>query len=365
MTKHNRGRQELSAPAVALKSFQTGAYPELYQLHGKHRVDITYLPDERGPFVGIDQATWGCLCDVLAYHPERTKKAQDAIIWARQVGTSGNAGTQHVSALGYDIDGTAFDDIDRRLDAFGREAIAHTTHSHHTTTGVIKQGKFEHWCKKIGIAPEINDTALRRYLVANGKGRLTNAKVLNGGQPRTTKEYAKPVHVFDFSHDPDPRARVIIPLGVPIPIGGQAGIGLDGYKNLYHAVGRRLFGEAGYDASCAHPARLMYLPAHRAGRPFDSRHYSGPLFDWRPDWDALKAGVFGARETAGRAASQCLDATPADLAENGFPTKHCKNRLTVGALGILRARLMRSSMGEREMPPYSPGCSRNRVVGFC
>ena len=310
--KKTQGRQARAFDTEVLAMFQEGRFPEL---NGEHSLDITYLPNEYTDYYSVDQALWGNVRDLYAIHEERSNKSGPGLILAKQSGSSGNAGTERVSGFGYDIDGMAFATVLARVDAIRSEAITHTTHSHLTTRGAIKQRAFEAFCECAGIAPDLNEKTLRDYLAANGKARLTNARLLDSGRPQTTTERGKQVVVFHFEHDPDPRARAIIPTKHPIPIRGPDGIGTDGFRAIYHALGSTVFAADGYDKTCANTARLLFLPAHRAGRPFTTMHHSGPLYDWSQLWEEAERAVVVGRKKARLTARQRLSAPRADLAE--------------------------------------------------
>lgn len=82
--------------------------------------------------------------------------------------------------------------------------------------------------------------------------------------------------------------RVVIILAEPIPLDE---VEQEGYRAIYMAVGKLLFGDARFDPCCKNPARGFFLPAYPPERAdkFHSFLVWGPLFEWRETWETLKA----------------------------------------------------------------------------
>jgi hypothetical protein len=221
-----------------------------------------------------------------------------------------------VSALVYDRDGPSFDLTCEVIEKAGYEARVHTTFGHKNTTGVVKVTQFQAWSQKSGVAFVFNDVNLGRYLLENGKGHLTGCAVQNDGAFRWVDQRGKKIAVFDFCHSPDDKSRIIIPLEERIPIQGPSGVGIDGYRMIYNAIGERFFGSDGYDRSCANPSRLQYLPSHPKERAAHVRNvfYEGPLLNWKPIWEARSSDVIERRLEAAQSSRARLSSRP-DLSE--------------------------------------------------
>lgn len=139
--------------------------------------------------------------------------------------------------------------------------------------------------------------------------KLHDVRALDGGKWTNAGDGGKPV--YRFEHAPVDRLRTLYFFDEPVPL---AEVGQDGWRELYHHVGRERFGDD-YDRTCANPARIQWTPAHPPGAPFDLTLHQGVLFSWRATWEAIKADVARRRHEAEARAAQRLKEPPKDLAE--------------------------------------------------
>src|SRR5690606_5510072 len=93
---------------------------------------------------------------------------------------------------------------------------------------------------------------------------LTNVCLASGGKVRFVREYGRNVEVFDITHDPEHKVRIVFPLLTAIQINQPEERSIFDYKAIYNTHGRAIFGDA-YSSESQNPSRLHYLPSHPPG----------------------------------------------------------------------------------------------------
>lgn len=262
-----------------------------------------------------DQVHWSVLRKLaFSKHIEQPRKDGVAYIFGDLNGGRCNDNVSSVSCLAYDIDGNlGVSAVTTAVSAAAVETVVYTTYNHLRTESTVGAKSFRKWAGGCGHGETPTDASMRAFCSAHSKyDHLTNVRVANGGSTVRVKDRGYEYDAFVIEHDPEHKTRIIIPLGHAVPI---AVVGNDGYKCIYHAVGRQLFGDT-YDRSCSNPARLNYGPSCRPGaKGHIIDHHAGPFLGWEPIHESLKKEIGQQREERARRRAEWGNSPPRKLAE--------------------------------------------------
>lgn len=260
-------------------------------------------------------------------HVEQPRKDGLGFIFADLNGGRRDDNVKSVSCLGFDIDGKlSASRVNSAVSAAAVMAVVYTTYNHLRTESTVAAKSYRKWAAANGHGEAPTDASVQAFCAAHSKSdHLTSVRVGNGGDTVRVKERGCVYDAFVIEHDPEHKIRVLFPAAHAIPI---AVVGIDGYKAIYHAVGRHQFGDT-YDRSCSNPARLHYGPSCRPGaKGHVIEHHAGTFFDWEPIYELLKDNLDKRRDESARRHAEWMNSSPGSLAEldyvlNVIPSDAC------------------------------------------
>lgn len=254
--------------------------------HGDRLLPIAIAPNAFSDY-GSGLVSWAVGSQLLTEHEERSRKNGPCIIMAAMKGGRENVDAQYTGALAYDIDGKfALEEAVDRLRALKLEAVLFTTFNHGNTVSHSAASTVLRWAEAEGLGVDptrINETLVRFCASRPKFDHLRNVHALHEGKTVMVRERWGGVESFEFAHDAEPKLRGVFLLREPIRLVGTEGIGSDGFRSVYNAIGDDLW-DGRHDKSCSNPARVFFLPSHRASAEFFSAHFVGEPLDWRPYW---------------------------------------------------------------------------------
>lgn len=301
------------SPDAALTEFlrRPPAEPLLPSLDGVTG-SVTYLKTMRDEcFVPVRDVNMSAVVNGLCSEfAESAAKGINALIFADMHGDRYDSSAQTGCAFGFDFDNTVADverEIIEPLRQLGITAVVYHTHSHGKPETLIE-------CDKVmvgGKPPTVEQLYESRVVK---KDRLTNVRFEISDHERHYVHNDKG-HFYRIEHDPVVRARVVIFLRTPVPL---SVVGLDGWKALYSALARRIWGADALDLidkSCANVGSLFFLPAKPPGVDRRHRiwHLDGQPLEWESLWSECEAEIADRRRRIAERRESMMPADESDI----------------------------------------------------
>lgn len=247
--------------------------------HAHALLYISHCTSRKSNFKTL-QCEWGAIVHLASEHAIRGEKDGPAVIFAEVRGERVDKNVEQISALGYEIDGKLT--LDRTLalvESSGLEAIVWTTHNHLRESQHITLGEFTAWHTRAHGSREMpTDASVREYCAQNSKyDHLDNVHLVDNGRTRWIRERGKDIIVFDITHEPEHKLRIVFLLGSAINLKDDT-FSVQDYKRLYVWFGSKIFGNA-FSTESKNPARIHYWPSRICQREAFSALISGTPID--------------------------------------------------------------------------------------
>jgi hypothetical protein len=223
-----------------------------------------------------------------------------------------------MEALPFDFDGAiSLEALKSKLSEKRFAALLYTTYSHGKTSTTVSVNRYINFAKKHNLRFPPTREAMAIYLEGNGLAHLENI-VFDLSRESAAKHIITASETYYLVlHKPVPKLRVILFLDETMPLVGEEGVGVDGYKSIYEKAACELFGPDALqiiDLSCRNPCQPIYLPAKPLGSTADHQilAFDGPLWDWQPVWREVASDLEERRRKIAKR-QRAFDDTPRDL----------------------------------------------------
>lgn len=252
-----------------------GSEMEIILSNGRNRME------GQGKWKAV-RSVFGQFSDALQRHTEGKK---DGPCFLQGECASGHRKAAAMVAnyiIGVDLDsGAPLADVMDSIISAGLEAVIYTTHSHLKDTSQIKKDHFLKWAD----GEDISEKLIAEYLMQQ-KGTLP--EIVSHIEIIDDSFHTEEGVVILVKHHPMPKFRAVFPLTEPFVFARRGGTQQDAiaeWKERYAGFASKM--QFFFDETCVDPARLFYLPRHKAGDVFGSWWVAGKPVNL-DDFDRVK-----------------------------------------------------------------------------